>query len=131
MLDIGVFSTRSCSGAVIEDTLGIWLARKFTMPSRYLTADLSVRLVMLEMVAILAGSGFTPSAVIMVPKYFTAFARNCSLSKLNSIFRSLALCKTFCNISSSTVSAAMIILSATMCIPPIPARLFNFSFETL
>ena len=114
-----IIFTRSHSGAVVEDTLGIWLARKFTIPKRRLTADLSFGMGMLEIAAILAGSGFTPSALIIVPKYFTALTRNCSLSKLNFTFRSLALCKTFCNITSrsSIVSAAMMISSATMCMP--------------
>ena len=101
---------------IIEDTLGIWSARK-------LTEDLLVGMGMLEMAANLAGSGFTPTALIIVPKYFTVLA---------TVVHSLPLCKTFCNYISCSliVSAAMMISSATMYIPSILAKAVSF-FETL
>ena len=56
---------------MIEAILGIWLAKKFTIPRRRCTADLSVGVGIFEMATILAESGLTPSAPITVPKYFT------------------------------------------------------------
>ena len=63
--------TRTCSGAVIVDIFGTWLARKFIIPSSRRTPALSVGIGMLEIASTLVGSDVIPSLLIMVPRYFT------------------------------------------------------------
>ena len=81
----------------------------------------------------LSGSGFIPSAVMMVPRYLTSGTLNCNLLKLKWTLRSLALSKTWCKIPSCScaVEAAIMILSVTMRMPDMPSNTALFFFCSL
>ena len=107
------------------DIFWMCAARKFINPNRRLIPALSVGEVISTMALTLDGYGLMPSGVTMVRRYLTLSTHGC---RLNTMLQSFALSNPCVNMWSCSwlLLAVIMISSATMCTPGIPANSPSF-----